>query len=278
MSIRQASLLGYGLFCWLPLALGLGYSLLYSLGLVGLLQQGFTLAHWQRLLSLEAAWWSMVYTLVLSLAALGLSLALAFALSWAWFLRPAPLALRKALYLPLLLPPVAAGLVAYYLLSPAGLLARMAYALGWINGVESFPRLVNDAYSLGLLWTHTFLIFPLFSLLLIQLHHKERLQQLWQVAQSLGAGRAAFLRSVYLPLLWRRIRPMAYLYGIVLMGTYELPLLLGSSSPQVLSVFITDKLGRFNLADLPLGHAMAVLYALLVGLLLRLTGLQKMEV
>jgi putative spermidine/putrescine transport system permease protein len=275
---RLLSLGTYGLFCFLPLALGLGYSLLYSLGLVGLLQEGFTLVHWQRLLGMEATWWSLAYTLGLSVMALCLSLVLAFGLAWAWFLRPGSAVVQKTLYLPLLLPPVVAGLLAYYLLSPAGVLARMAYHLGWIAGVEGFPRLVNDAYSLGLLWTHAALIFPVFVLFLLQLHRKERLDELWQVAQSLGAGRAAFFRSVYWPLLWRRIRSLSFLYATVLMGSYELPLLLGSSSPQVLSVFITDKLGRFNLADLPLGHAMAVLYAALVFVILRLTAVQKMEV
>ena len=45
------------------------------------------------------------------------------------------------------------------------------------------------------------------------------------------------------------------------MGAYEIPLLLGQSSPQMISVLILEKLQRFNLGDIPVAYSMAVWYA-----------------
>jgi putative spermidine/putrescine transport system permease protein len=63
--------------------------------------------------------------------------------------------------------------------------------------------------------------------------------------------------------LLRGIFPILALYFIFFMGAYDIPLLLGGSSPQMISVLILEKLQRYNLANIPVAHAMAVWYALL---------------
>ena len=42
-----------------PLLLGIGYALLYSLGLTGIINNGFTLAHWHTLLQ-DASFWEPI--------------------------------------------------------------------------------------------------------------------------------------------------------------------------------------------------------------------------
>lgn len=253
----------YAVLCVGPLLLGVGYSLLYSFGMIGLLSEGFTLVHWQRLWQSSGAISSLIYTLLLSIVSLLLALAAALAVAWR-SLQPGSGRLPAALFLPLLFPPLIAAFGWYYVLSPAGILSRLAVGSGLIGGLEDFPRLVNDAWSVGIVLTHIFLVYPVFSLLFVAQSRKERLPAMWALARNLGSTRWQFVRSILLPLLLQKTRPVVVLYGLFLLGSYEVPLLLGRTAPQTVSLFITEKLSRFNLLDIPVGHAMAVVYSLMV--------------
>ncbi len=267
---NRLALLLYSCLTIGPLALGLGYSLLYSFGLVGLLNRGFTLEHWQNLWSGGEALGSFAYSALLTFVSLFLMLAIALGLSWHLKGQSAGRGIYPWLFIPLLFPPLVGAFAWFYVLSPGGILARLAFELQWIERVEQFPRLVNDRYSIGILITHVFLVFPLFTLLFIEQGRKERVSDLLQTAQTLGGNGRQFFRKVYCPLVLQRSAPLIWLYGIFLFGTYEVPLLLGRSSPRVVTLFIQDKLSRYNLEDIPVGHAMAVVYSVLVLLVVRL--------
>jgi putative spermidine/putrescine transport system permease protein len=257
----------YALAVGAPLLLGLGYSLAYSLGLVGALADGFTWRHWQRLLGEGEALRSLAYSAALAFASLAVSAGLG--LAWAYlqlFGQAAWRRLRGWLLLPLAMPPLIAGFAWLYLLSPSGLLSRIGFALGLHGGLDDFPRLVNDAGSVGILAAHVFLVAPFFALYFGNMAEQAQLPALRQLGRTLGAGEAVFVRKIFLPLLLRAGRPMLVLYGIFLFGTYEVPLLLGRQSPQAVTLFITEKMGRFDLSHIPVGHAMAVAYTVLIGL------------
>ena len=256
-----------GLYCIItgvPLGLGLSYSLLYSIGLVGLMHRGVTGRHWVSLWSDTDALSSLGYSGYLTLVSLGMILGLALLVSW-W--QHSPGSGRRfyhLLFLPLTFPPLIAAFAWFYLLSPGGILSRLAVHLGLTGGVEDFPRWVNDYYSVGILLTHGFLVFPLFTLLFIDQAKKERVGELLTIAFTLGSSRTQFLWRVYVPLILKKSQTLIVLYALFLLGTYEVPLLLGRSSPRVVTLFITDNMTRFNLNDIPVGHAMTVLYSLLV--------------
>jgi len=56
-------------------------------------------------------------------------------------------------------------------------------------------------------------------------------------------------------------------YGLTpSLNSHEVPLLLGRSNPQVITVFISDKISKFDLSNIPQGHAAAVLYILLTAI------------
>ncbi len=247
-----------------PFIAGLVYSLLYSLGLIGLMSKGFTLDHWMALLHNPGALSSLWYTLLLAVVSLLAAVSIALGIAWRAVYKSGKSGRVIFLFLPLLIPPLIAGFAWYYLLSPTGFLGRVLWHLGVINSWESMPRLVNDAWSVGIIVTHVFLIFPLFSLLFMALARKENMKNLLMQGQNLGATKLTFFWKVYVPVLLWKSKPFLWLYGVFLIGTYEVPLLLGRSSPQALSVFISDKLMRFDLATIPVAHAMAVLYSLFV--------------
>ena len=248
--------------CALPLTLALGYAALYSLGMVGLLSDGFTLGNWAELLTGEFGR-SIAFSAYVALASIvG---ALGVALTLLLVARPTltqPAAYRL-LFLPLTLPPIVAAFVVFQLLSGGGVVSRLVWHAGLVDGPGAFPALVQDPYGLGIILTHTLLVFPFLLLVLLNLWQNESLGELSRVAASLGAGRRHVVLKVQLPLLLRGIFPLAALYFVFFLGAYDIPLVLGASSPRMMSVLVLEKLQRYNLADIPVAYAMATWYALL---------------
>lgn len=247
--------------CALPLIGGLLYAFAYSTGLTGLLSQGFTLKHWAGLFQ-GVFGQSLWFSAAVACASLTLALALAFGLlAMAQSLWEKPFWYR-ALHLPLAVPPVVAAFVSYQLLSGSGLLSRMAWQAGLIGGPEDFPEWVQDRYAIAMVLSHALMAFPvLLASLLNQLHHAQ-LPALAQLAATLGAGKKQIVLRVQAPVLLRGILPLSLLYGVFFFGAYEIPLLLGRSSPRMVSLLIVDKLQRYNLQEIPVAYAMALWYAL----------------
>lgn len=254
----------------LPLALGLVYSLGYSFGLFGLMNDGFTLEHWQKLSSSKDAWSSLIYTLTLSLVSVVLLVVLAAFSAKMLLEKSSKKGVLPLLIVPLLFAPIVAGFAWYYLLSPAGILSRLAHSIGLISGLESFPRLVNDDWSIGIIVVHLFLVLPLFTLLFIAQAKAMRLKEMDALARNFGGNAYKRFFQLWVPALVHRSKLLIALYAIFFMGSYEVPLILGKSSPRTLSIFITEKLTKFQLSDVPLGHCMAVVYSFGILLLLQL--------
>jgi putative spermidine/putrescine transport system permease protein len=255
-------------FAIIPLLLGLGYALLYSFGIVGVLNHGFTLQNWKDAFANNEVMYSFLYTIALSVVSLvlcvsaGIFLALYFGKK-----------LQKGIgsyiiYLPMAFPSVVAAFFFFQFLSNAGLLSRLFYRLGIIHSVTDFTNLVNDQYSIGIIAAQFFLTLPIFVLLYISIITNENIERLSLLATSLGAKKSQVLWRIIIPALLKKSFPTIVLYFIFKLGTYEIPLLLGRSSPETVSVLIVRKMQRFNLMDIPQGYVVAVIYALLVIILL----------
>ena len=248
---------------WLaPLVLAIGYSFLYSLGLAGVLREGFTLSHWAGLFRgeflrsiLYSAWVAAASTLLVLLISLGILFTLRKSLQ--------NRTIYNSLFLPLAIPPIVLAFSIYQLLSGSGLLSRFAYHLNMIDEASRFPVLVQDPWAIGIILAHLFIVFPIFLLISLNLFEHHKLEEPGGVASTQGASARTVVIRIQLPILLRGLFPLIALYFIFFMGAYEIPLLLGESSPQMISILILEKLQRFNLADIPVAHSMAVWYALL---------------
>lgn len=264
--MNKAILYLYGLLVTgLPLA-GLILALGYSLGLAGPLATGFTLEHWQQLPTETSLLVSLGFSLYVAITSVGLALlmALALVLNRQRMLRSWPF--PTLLYVPLLFPSLVVAFYLFQLLSGSGWLSRMMVAIGLTHAAADFPNLIQDAAGLGIISAHVVLAFPLFSLLFTSIYADARLDELRSLTRTLGASAGQFNRRVAAPILLRRAGPTLVLYGVTVLGAYDIPLLLGRSYPQMLSVFITTRLQRFDLADLPMGYLIGFL--LTMGLML----------
>ena len=253
----------------LPLSAGLAYALAYSLGLTGALQTHFSTQHWQAVLQSPALWSSIGLSLAVAALVVTISAALALSTVLVFHQQLAQSPLRFGIYWPLAVPPIVAAFWGFQLLGSSGLLARLAAALGWIQGPEDFPALINDPGQIGILLVLTMATFPFFTVVLFQFYRSERVPELLRMAHTLGAGSRQAIWRVAAPLLLHKLRPVMVLFGLFLFGAYEVPLLLGSQSRRMISMLVAQKFRRFDLLELPQAYVITVVYALVVlGILL----------
>lgn len=257
----------YALLCGGSVALALTMALAHSVGALGWPPRAsFDGSGWRMLFADGGLWLSCAYSLALTIVTLTLAVACALLLLAALGDRVRHGWLARVLFLPLAVPPVVAALLGFTLLSDSGLLSRISHALGWTATPAAFPALIFDAGGRGIVLTHLALVTPLFVLVFDRLQEQLRVPLLMQQAKALGASRYQAWRRVALPLLLRQARPVIAVYGIALLGAYELPLLLGAAHPSMVSVTIQRALGGYDLAQRPYGYAMASVYlALLIA-------------
>jgi putative spermidine/putrescine transport system permease protein len=252
-------------FTAVPLILGFGYAALYSVGLAGVISHGWTLQHWSHTItSSEVAssfGFSFYVATVTVILAVMLSLFLTFHLrneiTLRWF--------STILYFPLAIPSIVAAFFSFQLLSKAGFASRVFFQAGWIQRLDQFPDLINDRLGIGIILTHAMMAIPFFTILFSNLYDSEKLDELHRLARTLGANSVQANVRIGIPILLRRAYPVLVLYFIFVFGSYEIPLLLGRQSPQMISVLMIRKLQRFNLLDIPTAYTLAILYLILAA-------------
>lgn len=247
-----------------PVLVGLGFSLAYSVGAMGLLSEGFTLRHWHWTLTHRETWLSIGFSAWTALACLALSVPLALGALYVLGERLHRGALAYLVYVPLATPAIVAGLLSFQLLGGSGLVSRVAYAFGLVSGSATFPALLFDRAGLGIILTHTALVAPFLLLLFDRLAQTERADAFEHLAISLGARRWQAWWRVVLPLLLRRAKATLSIYLIFLLGAFEVPLLVGAPYPSTMSVTVQRQFGSFDLADKPRAYALVALYLVLM--------------
>jgi putative spermidine/putrescine transport system permease protein len=109
---------------------------------------------------------------------------------------------------------------------------------------------------------------PFFVLLFVELHRSERLPALLELAEALGASPTQAGLRVVVPILLRKAAPTLAFLFVVVLGSYEVPLVLGSQAPQMLSLLVLRRYAMFDITLKPEAFVLALGYAALVlGLL-----------
>ena len=258
------------LFTAVPLAAGIGYAFLYSFGVIGALNKGFITDHWKRLFDEGAVWKSFGYSAIIAAVTVLTSVAVAMWVALRKYNNLKKGWLSYFIYLPLSFPAMVAGFFAFQALSGAGLLSRIFYKIGITSSIESFPSLINDYWGIGILLAQCFLCLPFFLLLYVNRIQTERIPEYLDLAGTLGASRSKAMWKIAAPILWQKTTPNILIYFIFIFGSYEIPVLLGRSNPEMVSVLAVRKLQKFNLYDIPQGYAVALIYTAFVLLIIAL--------
>ncbi len=252
----------------IPFVAGIIYSMLYALGLTGILSKGFTTEHLGRVFENGEVFRSLAYSFYIAFTGIFIALVIAM---------PAVLLFKAAVtkskwsffsYLPLALPAIVTAFFSFQLLGKSGVLSRAAFRVNVINSIQQFPDLINDPYSIGIIVTHVLMATPFFLIFFSNVYQSEKIEELTKVSASLGASITQTALKIAMPVLLKKGRITILLYFIFVFGSYEIPLILGQQSPQMISVLIVRKMQRFNLLDIPQGYFLSLIYTITVIALL----------
>ena len=269
---------------WLPLAPALGVVLgLFGGGLVlgGLQSLGhlpaagmtsLTLDHYRRLLTdpdfIGSLWLTLYISGVSTVIAAGLSICAALAL----IRGPGT---RRLLHLvfqaPLMVPHLVIAVSVLLLLSPAGMISRLAVAMGITESPADFPLLVNDPACIGIIVTYVWKEVPFITLMLLAVLRQTG-AELLEVGRTLKAGRWQRFRFILLPTLAPALGGASLFVFAYTFGAFEVPFLLGRTYPMTLPVQAYRLYRDVDLMARPEGIATGIVIAVIVAGLVALTA------
>jgi putative spermidine/putrescine transport system permease protein len=201
----------------------------------------FTLATLGARLLRPAPWLSLGWSVAAALVATALATAGAIAVALAFRgTRTADRMARALATLPLPIPPIVIAAAAVLVLSQSGLLARLAAAFGWISMPAEMPALLNVPHGTGLILALAWKELGFLSLLACTIVAGLD-PELEVTARTLGATERTARRRVLVPLIWRGILPGVVAAFAFVLGSYELPALLGPTHPQPLAVAVLER-------------------------------------
>ena len=174
--------------------------------------------------------------------------------------------------MPILIPHAVVAVFVINLLSQAGLVARVAAALGLIVEQSQFPQLLFTPDYGGAIVAYLWKEIPFVAYFVLALMSSVS-ETLGEAAENLGASPLRSFFSVTLPLTMPAIAKAFLIIFIFAFGGYELPLLLGSTLPKALPVQAFLAYMSPNLRDRPYAMAMNGVILLLALVMAGLYGL-----
>ncbi|MFA5523093.1 MAG: ABC transporter permease [Tissierellales bacterium] len=141
----------------------------------------------------------------------------------------------QVIKLAILIPHTIVALFSISMLSQNGLIARLFYQLGLINGQGDFPLLLYTKNNLGIILGYIWKEVPFvayFSLALMSSINNT----LGEASENLGASKLKTFFHITLPLSMPAIRKAFLIILTFSFGAYDLPFLLGATVPKALPV------------------------------------------
>jgi putative spermidine/putrescine transport system permease protein len=222
-------------------------SLLFIIGIINGLLQSFgvipslglympTLEYYAGVFSrqdlLASIGLSLYISLVSSLLAAVIGVLLCAALVMGGLARGNAVQILKA---PILIPHTVVALFVISLFSQSGLFARLLYAMGIIGAQESFPSLLYTNNGIGIILAYLWKEIPFVAFFVISIMSSIS-ATLGEAAENLGASRWRAFISVTLPLCMPAIKNAFLIVFTFSLGAYELPYLLGATTPKMLPI------------------------------------------
>ena len=166
----------------------------------------------------------------------------------------------------MLVPHVTAAYLIMILLMKSGWLSSIAYFVGITKSMESFPSVVNDPNSLGIILTYIWKETPFIMLMIFPIMN--RTQDSWlEIARVFGARRQEFFVEVILPLIIPTWLSSVLIVFAFTFSDFEVPYLLGVTYPKFISVYSYNMYYNGQLSDRPLALAANFILAIITAML-----------
>ena len=139
--------------------------------------------------------------------------------------------------------------------SQNGVLARIGYALGMLQEQQQFPMLIYDTKGVGVILAYLWKEIPFILYFVIALMANIN-ENLGEAAINLGAGRWTAFCKIPLPLCKGAVISGFLIIFVFALGAYELPFLLGATSPKALPVLAYQQYIHPDLRNRPYSMAL----------------------
>lgn len=227
----------------------------------------FTFAHYQELIAedrfISSVLFSLMVTSISTILALVIGLGIVKAFS--------PLLKdnkhQLLVWIPMLVPHFVWAYLVYLLFNQSGFFSNVAGLLGWIDDRSQFPIVVQDRNGVGIILTYVWKEVPFVTLMMLPVYATLS-KRYKEVASLLGAGpyQAFWVAE------WPLIFPVFIETGAILFAfiftAFEVPQLLGVTSPQMLAILAYDWFYSGSWSDRPLAFASLVLTGLVIGIIM----------
>jgi putative spermidine/putrescine transport system permease protein len=171
---------------------------------------------------------------------------------------------KLLVWIPMLVPHFVWAYLVYLLFNQSGFFSNVFEMGGWIDDRSQFPTLVQDRNGIGIILTYVWKEIPFVTLMLLPVYATLS-KSYKEIASLLGAGpyKAFWVAE------WPFILPVLVETGAILFAfiftAYEVPQLLGVTSPQLLAILAYDWFYSGSWSDRPLAFASLVLVGLSIG-------------
>lgn len=153
--------------------------------------------------------------------------------------------------LPIMVPHTIAALLIFILFTQSGLLPRILYSLGFISEMSEFPPLVFDTTGFGIIFAYLWKGLPFITMVTYDILKKVNARYS-KIAANLGASNFQIFWYVLMPLLMPTIASGFVIIFAFSFGAFEIPYLLGPSTPKAMPILSYIHYNSVNLSDRPI--------------------------
>lgn len=163
--------------------------------------------------------------------------------------------IMRIVQLPIIVPHVVVALFIINIFAQNGILARIAHALGIIGEQQQFPAIVYNTHGVGIILAYLWKEIPFIIYFVIALMANIN-GNLGEAAVNLGAGKWKAFWKVTLPLCRNTILSGFLIIFVFALGAYELPFLLGTTTPKALPILAYQQYTHPDLRNRPYSMAL----------------------
>jgi putative spermidine/putrescine transport system permease protein len=172
-------------------------------------------------------------------------------------------AIHFILQIPLAAPHLVIGIAMIFLIAPSGLVARLCSHFLGIEMQSSFPILINDRWSVGIILVYIWKEIPFITLMLLSVL-KNMGDELLEVGATLKATPFQRFRFIILPIIRPSLNASCCIVFAFTFGAFEIPYLLGQTYPLTLPVWAYKNYSDIDLLARPEGIGIGLIIATIV--------------
>jgi len=163
--------------------------------------------------------------------------------------------LLNTIRLPILVPHTVVAVFTVTILSQTGIIARVLFALGCISDYNEFPMMLYDSGYVGVMLAYLWKEIPFIAYYTLALMSSVS-ETLGEAAENLGASPLKSFFHVTLPMSMPAIAKSFLIVLVYSFGAYELPMLMGATTPKAFPVYTYIAFIKPNFKDRPYAMAM----------------------